>query len=301
MPSRPMYVLAPSLNSSLPKHSPFSAASSWPSCCPYITLSASRSLRDAGVPPTCRNTRASRSAVRDLISSSRLYSAVMYLCSCSRSASVRSSPDNRAPFARFKKCPYSLVAYASTVDVAAAGGQGRRLGLQARVGAPRTESDAGARLRVPVEDHRVVFVADEDLGPRLRAGVCQRLLDAKSRQPVGEVADRLVVAEVGLLYPPARLGAHDPERVLADPAQLEVRAGHGLWPDHEPGRLRFRRSLPRFGDDRRQRERQIAQALARGGRDAPGFQAPGLQVRGDDLGEVPAFRYVDLVEYHDPR
>src|SRR5215467_15825277 len=148
-----------------------------------------------------------------------------------------------------------------------------RLALQARVGAPGTEADASARLRVPVEDHRVVLVADEDLSPRLRAGVCQRLLDAKSCQPVGQITHRLVVAEIGLLYPPSRFGTHDPEGVLADRDQLEVRAGHGLWPDHEPGRLRLRRGLPGFGDDRPQRERQIAQALSGGGRDAPRVQA----------------------------
>src|SRR5580698_468315 len=41
-------------------------------------------------------------------------------------------------------------------------------------------------------------------------------------QPVGQVADRLVVAEIGLQDPAARLFADDEETVLAGPDDLEA-------------------------------------------------------------------------------
>ena len=49
--------------------------------------------------------------------------------------------------------------------------------------------------------------------PALGAGLDQRLLDAEPLEPVGEVADGLVVGEVGLPDPPLRLLAGDLEAV----------------------------------------------------------------------------------------
>ena len=68
---------------------------------------------------------------------------------------------------------------------------------------------AGRRCRAEVETkssscagcQSKPTVADADLGARLGTGVGERLLDAEPGQPVGEVADGLVVVEVGLLHP----------------------------------------------------------------------------------------------------
>src|SRR5579859_5224613 len=86
--------------------------------------------------------------------------------------------------------------------------------FQTVVRAARAGRVAAARreFRVPVEDDRVLLVADQHGvaggGPRLRQG----LLDAEPGQAVREVADRLVVGEVGLVDPPGRLLALDEVR-----------------------------------------------------------------------------------------
>src|SRR5215813_14070310 len=110
------------------------------------------------------------------------------------------------------------------------------LALEVRVGAAGAEAGACRLLRIPVEYHRIVLFADQYLGSWFGAGSGERFLDTELGEPVGQVADRLVVTEVGLQNPPARLRAVDPERVLADALQLEVRSGHGLGPEDQPRR-----------------------------------------------------------------
>ena len=67
------------------------------------------------------------------------------------------------------------------------------------------------QVRIRVEHDRVVLVADQHLGTGQRSNLGQRVLDPEPRQPVGEVTDGLVVAEVGLQDPPAQLLATDEE------------------------------------------------------------------------------------------
>src|SRR3954466_2768820 len=55
----------------------------------------------------------------------------------------------------------------------------------------------GDRRRVPVERD----VTDHNLAPGFGAHVGERRLDTEPGQPVGEVAHRFVVAEVGLPHP----------------------------------------------------------------------------------------------------
>ena len=81
-------------------------------------------------------------------------------------------------------------------------GHGRRLrsSFQAPVGASRAGCVAAARreVRVPVEDDRVVFIADQHGVAGAGARLGEGLLDAEAGEPVGQVADRLVVGEVRL-------------------------------------------------------------------------------------------------------
>src|SRR5215813_11724898 len=139
------------------------------------------------------------------------------------------------------------------------------LALEARVGAAGAEAGACRLLRIPVEYHRIVLFADQYFGSWLGASSGERFLDTELGEPVRQVTDRLVVTEVGLQDPPARLRAVDPERVLTDALQLEVRASNRLGPQDQPRRKRLGRGSPRLGDDPRQGEREFAQALPRRG------------------------------------
>ena len=89
--------------------------------------------------------------------------------------------------------------------------------FQTPVRAARAGRVTAARreFRVPVEDDRVVAVADQHRVARLGARLGQGLLDAEPGQPVGQVADRLVVGEVGLVDPAVRLLAADQVRAVA--------------------------------------------------------------------------------------
>src|SRR5579875_640618 len=98
--------------------------------------------------------------------------------------------------------------------------------VQAQVGAARAEQlRAGRHRRLPVEDDRVVGRADEHRGTGHSAGLEELLLHAEPAQPVGEVADRLIVGEIGLPHPPGRPVAHDAEhRVVAMPLLANAEA-----------------------------------------------------------------------------
>src|ERR1700722_800199 len=110
-----------------------------------------------------------------------------------------------------------------------------RLALaDAVVAAARAEAAEG-HAGVPVEDDRVVLGPDDDLGSRLGTGLGQGFLDAELGQPVGQEADSLVIAEVGLVDPPQRLAAAHDVTVVPGPDQLEVGPGHRLGPEHQGG------------------------------------------------------------------
>src|SRR6476660_3639423 len=90
---------------------------------------------------------------------------------------------------------------------------GRTRGLgQAQVGAARAEQlGAGLKRRLPVEDDRVVGGPDDDGVAGDRADLVELVLDAEPAETVGEVADGLVVAEVGLANPAHGTGASNAE------------------------------------------------------------------------------------------
>ena len=129
----------------------------------------------------------------------------------------------------------------------------------------------------------------------------QRLLDAEPGQPVGEVADGLVVGEVGLPHPAGRLAAGDDEPVaLLDDGEARV-VDRGR-PQHDPGGLQVRR--------RRRGACWTSSAIANDSSRSPSrvaaltgkhLQPARLQVGGDHLGELAGLGHVDLVERHQPR
>ena len=88
---------------------------------------------------------------------------------------------------------------------------GRTRGLlEAQVRAALAEQlGTGDEGGLPVEDDGVVLGTDEHGGPGHGTGLEQRLLDAEPAEPVGEVADGLVVGEVGLADPAGRALAVD--------------------------------------------------------------------------------------------
>src|SRR5207249_11656809 len=106
----------------------------------------------------------------------------------------------------------------------------------ALAGAAGAAGAAGHRGgRIPVEHHGVVRIADQDLGTRFGTRLGEGYLDAQPSQPVRQVTDGLVVAEVGLLDPAPRLLAHD-EEAVAEPDHLEAGlvGGPHLDPDPPP-------------------------------------------------------------------
>ena len=98
-----------------------------------------------------------------------------------------------------------------------------------------TADRLAAQRRLPVEGD----VADRDLGARLRApSLASCVLDPEPGQPVGEVADRLVVGEVGLQHPAPRLrrrGRRTPARPIASTVKPLSRGRRRA--QHDPGRL----------------------------------------------------------------
>src|SRR6185437_3900507 len=89
---------------------------------------------------------------------------------------------------------------------------------------------AGREFRGPVEDHRVA-----GLGARLG----ERRLYSQLGQPVGEVADRLVVGEVGLADPAGRLLAADQVRAVVGADDLEPGVLDRRRADHHAGGRRL--------------------------------------------------------------
>ena len=121
-------------------------------------------------------------------------------------------------------------------------------------------------------------------------------LDPEPVEPVGEEADGLVVAEVGLPDPALGLLAAHPPAVggLLD-RELVLAVGRRR-PQHDPGRLDDRLGLAGRLDDRRHREGQLPHALAGRGRDLEDRQAALAQLVDHEAGDVAAVGHVDLVE-----
>src|ERR1700722_15239818 len=111
--------------------------------------------------------------------------------------------------------------------------------FQTPVRAARAGRVTAARreFRGPVEDDRVVVIADQHRVARLGARLGQGLLDPEPGQPVREVADRLVVGEVGLVDPAVRLLAADQVRAVAGADDLEAGVLERRRADHYAHRL----------------------------------------------------------------
>src|ERR1700761_4470627 len=118
--------------------------------------------------------------------------------------------------------------------------------FQTPVRATRAGRVTAARreFRVPVEDDRIVEVADQHRVAGLGARLGEGPLDAQPGQSVREVANRLVVGEVGLVDPAQRL-------LAADQVRAVVRAD-----DLEAGVLDRRRGDPHAGPLRVPRQRK---------------------------------------------
>ena len=91
---------------------------------------------------------------------------------------------------------------------------GTRFGEPLVLAAPAEDLPTDLDLGGEVEDHGVGS-ADGHPVTRLGPQLAQPILDADPVQPIGEVADGLGIAEVGLLDPALRLGpAYPPELAL---------------------------------------------------------------------------------------
>src|SRR3954447_14584008 len=144
--------------------------------------------------------------------------------------------------------------------------------LEPQVGAASAVQQLGARLQVglPVEQHAPVAVADHHRVTALGAGLDQLVLDTEPGQPVGEVADRLVVGEVGLADPPGELGTdhHEPWPVRCLLATHdEAGVVDRTRAQHDAGHLGHRGGLARLGDECGHGERQLTQPAVGGGAD----------------------------------
>ena len=93
------------------------------------------------------------------------------------------------------------------LDLAAAPGGGPLLVEALVLAAAGQVLGAGVDPGLEVEDHRVLGVADQHRVALDGAELEQPGLDAEPVEPVGEEADRLVVAEVGLAHPALGLAA----------------------------------------------------------------------------------------------
>ena len=174
--------------------------------------------------------------------------------------------------------------------------------LEAQVGAARACEELGARHEggLPVEHDRVVTRADEDLGTSAGACLEERLLDAEACEPVCEVADGLVVVEVGLAHPAHGLGTRDAEVLLAvllDARHAEAGVVDGLRAQHDACGLRSRRLAARLLDELGERERELLEALVAHRGDLEDTQAASFELGGDEVGELARLGDVDLVEH----
>ena len=194
-------------------------------------------------------------------------------------------------------------------------------GLQAQVGASGAQQlGPGGHRGLPGEEHSPIDLADEDGVAGVGAGLDKLVLDPGRGQAVGEVADGLVIGEVGLTHP--ALGALPADLVdlpLAGMGQ-QTHLGDALLlppPDRrgpdDGARLtrtvsrtglavtlgRGRSGLPGPLDLPGQGEGQGAQPCVRDRGDDVDRQSPGLDVGAHELGELGGVGDIDLVEHHD--
>jgi hypothetical protein len=121
-----------------------------------------------------------------------------------------------------------------------------RSSKRASVPRPPSSSAPADHRRLPVEDHGVVDRADEHGRAGDGARGEQRVLDAGALQPVGEIADGLVVGEVGLADPPGRALADDAEDGLAGVSSRMTSKPfvvHGLGPERRRAAGRSRLAI----------------------------------------------------------
>src|SRR6478609_2420059 len=156
--------------------------------------------------------------------------------------------------------------------------------------------DARVDAGLEVEDHRVVGVADEHGVALLRSQLEQAGLDAEPVQPIGEEADGLVVAEVGLPDPALGLLAPHPPAVLGGGDRELLLAVSRRRTEHDPGRLDRGLRGPRRLDDGGHREGQLAHPLAGRGRDLEDVEPASAELLDHEAGDVTAVGDVDLVE-----
>ena len=140
---------------------------------------------------------------------------------------------------------------------------------------------------------------------RRRRPPCERVLDTEPGQPVGEVADRLVVGELGLARPSAPACRRGPEAASPSRSSLD---GERRSRPRPCGRSTIRVGSggqavgPLGGDELGHRVPERPQPLARstaltGSTGSPRASSSGRH----QLRELPAVGHVDLVQRHQPR
>jgi hypothetical protein len=171
--------------------------------------------------------------------------------------------------------------------------------FQPGIGAPTRQRhvDACRCLRLPVECH----VTDGDRATGSSAQPQQFVFDAEPGQPVAEVADRLVVAEIGLSNPAFWPRAVDHEAAHAVRFDGESAVVHRYRADHRAPRhdLGLRGTIGRHQVP--QGECQRPQPFPADGRDLEHRPpVPSLDLFADEIGQFTGFRHIDLVEHHRP-
>ena len=157
---------------------------------------------------------------------------------------------------------------------------------------------AGVDAGLEVEDHGVVGVADQDGVALLGAELEQPGLDAEPVEPVGEEADGLVVAEVGLAHPALGLGAAHPPAARSVAADGELVAAVGARrAEHDPRSPRppalAARAAATISAIAKVSSRSPSPEAAETGK----TRSPRLaQLVDDHVGDVAAVGDVDLVE-----
>ena len=218
------------------------------------------------------------------------------------------------------------VVFATAFRVGAATGA-RLFGIETQILAARAQRGAvetfraGGDGRIPVEVDRTVALADAHLVARLGALATQLVLDAQLGETVGEVADGLVVVEVGLLHPAFRLAAGDLEPEFAKLVLLafdgEVDRSAVLVGGTAATAARLQRLdddaclllgllalgdlVTHVGDHVGQGEIELLQSLVRGGGDDEHLHAHLFEFGLDEFGELLGLRHVGLVEDDDAR
>ena len=140
--------------------------------------------------------------------------------------------------------------------------------------------------------------------PACGAGRDQRVLDAEPGQPVGQVADRLVVGEVGLPHPALRLARRAPrKRGRPRATTVKPRVVDRRRPQHDPGRppVAARRPAPAATSSASANDssRRPSWVAALTGKTSQPARLAGR--RSTSSASSRAVGHVDLVQRDDPR